>query len=87
MKTMYYAYYLLNRIEEVQVESETEHFIKIIGRGGRDKRSNDSGSYHDTKSDAVQALKDDIQSKIDQYERQIKYRQSEMNDVIKLYGE
>lgn len=86
MKTMYYAYYSMYRIQEVQVESETKNFVKRADRNGRDKKETEYGSYHDSRENAIIALKTSLQIDIDLHLRRVKQYESKMNDVVKIYG-
>lgn len=85
MKSKYKAY--LGRIEKVEIIKETSKMvlIKSVTYGERrELKESDWYSYHDTFEDAKNWIINHIQSKIDNYKRQIEIKEKELDKAKRL---
>ena len=75
------------RIEEVEVESETKHFVTLKRDDGsfyKEKKTSEYNCYHDSWSQAKQYLVDKVREEIESLERQMNTKKDRMNQILSL---
>lgn len=75
------------RIEELEVVKETEKtivYIDMFGKEQRDYKVSSWNTWHDSKTEALNFLVNKKQKEIEHLYSQIKYKEEELENIIKL---